>query len=272
MYPYKAVICGCTKNSASYIYRNLENLYAIKPLFSLCHFVLYENDSHDDTVSTLQRFKENHSDFAYISEKNVAQRIQCNQSLQLRPQIIAHGRNTLLQYVSQMNIDFDYLIMVDTDDVIVRLKPDQFQYIFQHDTSSWDALFANCLGKYYDIWALRIGENVFDREVHGQIWNRCIDYDCWEMAAKMRNIQIYVYNNQKTIQVYMPLIRVDSAFGGLGIYKYDKIRDCKYSAIVNGRLRCEHVEFHRQMAEKNNARMFICPKFLLNCQPEHTKR
>mgnify|MGYP001280672112 CR=1 FL=1 len=70
MYPYKAVICGCTKNSASYIYRNLENLYAIKPLFSLCHFVLYENDSHDDTVSTLQRFKENHSDFAYISEKN----------------------------------------------------------------------------------------------------------------------------------------------------------------------------------------------------------
>jgi len=236
------IVCGCTKNSARYIYKHLQLLYDMAPLFETFKMLIYENDSTDNTVEILEQFKQTHPFFDYISE---------NLQTRVKTLALAHGRNTLLKYIQ----GFEYMIMVDLDDVIATFKPSQIKYLFEH--TEWDALFANCLGKYYDIWALRIERDKWTQLCPFQV----IDYDCWEAVQKYRTRQV-VSQHQISIPVSTPLIPVNSAFGGFGIYKVDKING-RYNGF-DGRIRCEHVEFHKGMK-----RLFICPKFLVNKQSEH---
>ena len=234
------IVCGCTKNSASYIYKHLQLLYDMYPLFKTFKMLVYENDSTDNTVNILEEFKKTHPFFDYISE---------NLDNRPRTDILAHGRNTLLRHIQ----GFEYMIMTDLDDVIATFKPGQIKYLFEHN--EWDGLLANCLGKYYDIWALRIERDKWTPLSPFQV----IDYDCWEKAQQYRTKQV-ISQHQINIPVSTPLIPVNSAFGGFGIYKVNKING-RYNGY--GGRRCEHVEFHKGM------NLFICPKFLVNKQSQH---
>ena len=236
------IVCGCTKNSASYIYKHLQILYDMSPLFQKFKMIIYENDSTDNTVEILENFKQTHPNYDYISE---------NIFIKPRTDILAHGRNTLLRYIQ----GYEYMIMTDLDDVIATFKPGQIKYLLE-TPYEWDGLLANCLGKYYDIWALRIERDKWTPLCPFQV----IDYDCWEKAQEYRS-KLVISQHQISIPVSTPLIPVTSAFGGFGIYKVNKING-RYNGY-NGR-RCEHVEFHKGM--KN---LFICPKFLVNKQGQH---
>jgi len=271
LYNFSIIVCGCTKNSSSYIEENLAKLYEMNNnIFKDFHFVVYENDSTDNTVNKLETFKKNHTNFNYISEKDVYKQSNIIQNIQLRPQLIAHGRNMLLKYINKHYSHFDYMIMVDLDSVINIFRTNQLKYIFNNDLK-WDVLTANCIGKYYDIWALRIYKDVWIPDIHNTLWNEVIDYDCWEKAMMYNNVQKYVYDNQIIIPVNKPLIPVSSAFGGFGIYKIEKIKNCWYKAIVDNKLNCEHVNFHNDMKNIHNAKIFICAQFIVNQQNEHVK-
>uniref|UniRef100_A0A6C0EWY3 Glycosyltransferase 2-like domain-containing protein n=1 Tax=viral metagenome TaxID=1070528 RepID=A0A6C0EWY3_9ZZZZ len=270
MYDFSVIVCGCTKNSASYIEENITKLYEMNNIFKAFHFVVYENDSNDNTKDKLQHFKNSHSNFNYISERDVDKHIDLDRRLQLRPQFIAHGRNVLLKYMNEKYTEFDYMIMVDLDSVISTFRASQLKYIFNNDLT-WDVLTANCIGKYYDIWALRIYKDVWVPEIHNTLWSTYIDYDCWEKAIMCRNAQKYVYDNQITIPVNKPLIPVSSSFGGFGIYKMSKIKGCFYKAVVDNKIYCEHVSFHNDIKNIHNAKIFICPQFVVNQQNEHVR-
>ena len=237
------IVCGCTKNSASYIHKHLQLLYDMAPLFQKFKMLIYENNSTDNTVEMLELFKQTHPNFDYITE---------NLTTKPRTEILAHGRNTLLRNIQ----GYEYMIMTDLDDVIAIFKPSQIKYLFENTYDEWDGLLANCLGKYYDIWALRIERDKWTPLCPFQV----IDYDCWEKAQEYRS-KVVISQYQITIPVSTPLIPVTSAFGGFGIYKVNKINGI-YNGY-NGR-RCEHVEFHKGMK-----RLFICPKFLVNKQGQH---
>ena len=243
--PVSLIVCGCTKNSESYIYKHLQLLYDIEPLFKTFKMLVYENDSDDNTVKILEKFKQTHPKFDYISEN-----IQDDDDNLSRTEILAHGRNTLLKHIQ----GFDYMIMVDLDDVISTFKPSQLKYLFEH--KEWDALFANC-ETYYDIWALRIEKDKWTPKCPFKV----IDYDCWEKAHYHQS-KHFVSQHQIKIPSSAPLIPVNSAFGGFGIYKVNKINinENRY----DGSNQCEHVSFHKGM---NN--LFICPKFMVNKQEHH---
>jgi hypothetical protein len=263
MYPYKVVLCGCTKNSASYLTSHLYKLVQIKDLFSSFEVVLYENDSYDMTVQILDTYQQIYPFVHYISETGI------DKKYRHRPERIAHGRNKILHHIQTNFPDYDFMMMMDLDGVVDNFEIDQFKHIFEHDVNTWDVLTANCNNRYYDIWALRIEETTWNNELHGKVWPRCIDYDCWERILKTMDKKSYLADNQVWIPQDTPLIPVDSAFGGFGIYKMSHIKDCTYSAHLNGNVSCEHVEFHKQIREKHNARIFICPSFCIQCQTEH---
>ena len=66
-------------------------------------------------------------------------------------------------------------------------------------------------------------------------------------------------------------IEVDSAFGGLGIYKKALLESCEYAGIDQEGIEfCEHVHIHRMMKE-NGARLFIIPSFLNSGWNAHSK-
>jgi hypothetical protein len=73
-------------------------------------------------------------------------------------------------------------------------------------------------------------------------------------------------------------IPVESAFGGMGIYRLKKTVGCKYvgrrtiPGTNMGEHCCEHVPFHADMIKKHGARLFIYPSLVVETQDEHVLR
>lgn len=275
----KVAICGCTKNSADYIKNEINSILNLSQLFLSLDIVIYENDSTDNTVKILKSMEKDNT-ISLISESGIQTR------LQRRTMIIAHGRNKLVEFVNSTDA-YDYMIMIDLDNVMAEFDKQGLIDAFSYDLDTWDVLTGNCHGKYYDIWALRLNKNKWSDD-HEKIWNSCIDYDCWDMINHRRqqgfNVRIrHIQPFQKHIPRELSLLQVDSSFGGIGIYKVSKIKNCRYYGftrycsckkynIFPGRCiweTCEHVSFHKDMIEKHNAKIFICPQLIIKDQPEH---
>ena len=107
MYPYKVVLCGCTKNSASYITSHLYKLIQMKDVFSSFEIVLYENDSYDMTSQILDTYRQIYPFLHYISETGI------DKKYRHRPERIAHGRNKIISYIQTYFTDYNFLIMID---------------------------------------------------------------------------------------------------------------------------------------------------------------
>jgi len=143
-------------------------------------------------------------------------------------------------------------------------------------SSDWDAVFANTTGAYYDIWALR---------------SDAMTYDCWDLVRHFMQ-QGFARDVAKAVcitpyQVVLPkkptLIPVQSAFGGLGLYRLAKTRGCRYDGLTRACScthvnqfpspcapeRCEHVAFHQDMIEKHGAKLFIHTEIQVKPALEH---
>lgn len=261
------VICGCTKNSGSYIFQHLLTLSKLGKLFQKYKLVIYENDSTDNTVVELQRFKKHCAHFTYLTERGI--------DLQYRGErvpIICHGRNKLLETVFQKYGGYDRMIMMDLDNVMTSFEPLGFvKAIAQYEHVNWAGLTANCKGPYYDIWALRMPDSLWASEIHGLLWEKPLDHDCWNERIDGIPRNVLVQRYQVCIPEMFPLIPTVSSFGGLGIYKLAAIRGCSYNAIDDGVIRCEHVDFHRQICAKGG-KLFLCPAILMDCPTDHIQR
>ena len=249
---HNAIFAGTARNVEKYIEKNLDYIDKCGAKFKNYIVIIYENDSEDDTRNILiKNFKSN---YYYIFEDNIKEQ---NRTIR-----IANGRNLILNKIRQLNNMsnnfYDYLIMLDLDDIH---KSGNFinsiEECFKIDVQIWDGLMANKNGIYYDVWALRC-KNV-------------IEYDCWKVYAEgddkikeevmklLHNINFPINNN---------LIEVDSAFGGIAIYKIKSIpNDCYYCGyyIENNNMyaRCEHVYFNENI-KKNGGKLFILPSFLID--------
>jgi hypothetical protein len=156
----------------------------------------------------------------------------------LRTVRLARGRNICLEIAKQ--IGNEIYIALDFDNVISDLDHTKVESSLMRNLN-WDALFANQSNTYYDLWALRT-------------YDEWLQFDCWEahdlpfskfqINDKFRNIP----NNK--------IIKVISAFGGLGIYKLSKLRDCFYYGWKNNRSSCEHVHLNKQLT-KQGGQLFI---------------
>lgn len=179
----------------------------------------------------------NPDDITIISETNV------NQKYHGRTVVLAHARNVIVNTVLEKYDDYNYFINLDLDDVCSNpINLDNFISIF--DIQEWDAITFNREG-YYDIWALR----------HKSCTN------CWNHPE---NINYVIEKRKEIIDLLNKsnLVHVYSAGNGFVLYKINKIKNCSYDGINKEEPRlisldCEHVNFHKEMIEKNNANIYI---------------
>lgn len=271
---YKVVIVGCTKNNQKYITSNLSKLIQIGLQFQDYKIIIYENDSTDNTLQQLEAFKKVNENFDFIHETQVENKYGKYKNIDIRAAVLTHGRNILLNQVLNKYSMYDYMIMIDMDNVLIDFNPQNIGEVFKHNVEEWDVITANCSIKYYDIWTLRISNHIWKPEIHGKIWNKPIVHDCWREVSNNIHPSMCVNNYQKFISPNMPLIETDSSFGGLGVYKISKIKNCKYNGFVynsDGSVKysqCEHVAFSSDI-RNNGGKIFICPSLLLTCPIEH---
>lgn len=233
------IIAGCARNISQFwdnTRKSLQTIFDSLPDY-ICFII--ESNSEDNTLELLTRWASEDSRRFVISLGQLQE--------SSRPRRIAICRNKYMELAEPYFCEFKNMLMVDLDDAL-GIEPnfkEQLETCFLRE--DWHALGSNRRGKYYDIWALR-------SKVLG------IEYDCWEMVEKNRarlflnrgGLQYkYVYSHQRVYPETLEWIPVESAFGGLAIYKTSAIKGRRYIGQT-----CEHVSFNQGL------KMFINPRLI----------
>ena len=248
----RLLIVGTVRNCEKSIEKTIQTLVASCSQFKETFFFIVESDSSDKTLQILNRLSQQNPYFQYVSLGNLCP------THPKRTDRLALCRNRYLDEIRENEHyeTIDYVLVVDLDGVTNRLTPQSLQACWEL-TQDWDALFANSSGRYYDIWALR-----------HPIW---CPTDCWQAVNTLKNVmseteakELAIYSKMVKIYNNSPLIMVDSAFGGLGIYKKHLMLESRYDGLTpEGEECCEHVAFHQGLRAKNRL-LFINPA-LITC-------
>lgn len=255
------LITGATRNCAAHLKKDVERLKNSFSDFKALHWLLIESDSDDETVSVLAELKSENDCFEYRSLGPL------RTQMPLRTQRLAYCRNLYLDAIRQdyANTNIQYIIIADFDGVNNLLTREAIRSCW--DRNDWDVCTANQIGLYYDIWALR-----------HPIWS---PNDCWEQYRFLMQYRgdldaddirfAAVYSRMLAIPQTSEWIEVDSAFGGLAIYKRDILDGSSYCGINSlGEEICEHVTFHYGL-RKQGRRIFINPRLINSGLSEHAE-
>jgi hypothetical protein len=260
----KILIVGVIRNGEKTIVQEIINLQDAFSDFLELHWLIVESDSDDNTLHKLSDLSRSIKNFLYKSAGKLYQQMP------RRTERLTFCRNIYLKELKSRVYDgFQYVVIADLDGVNNLLTLDGVRSCFQSDV--WDVCTANQLGNYYDIWTLR-----------HPIWS---PGDCWEQyrylnqfATSKQQSANFLYSAVYSKMIVIPLdarwIEVESAFGGLAIYKRDALLNCKskYVGLNNDGVEVsEHVSLHSGII-KNGYKIFINPRFINTDFTEHSIR
>jgi hypothetical protein len=265
-YPASVVVVGCARDCDRYLPGALHNALAIGNLFANRAFVFVENDSRDQTLTILQRFRDARSDTTILTLGDLDARYP------LRTARLAHARNQYLEFMRNCALrSFDFLVVMDMDEInffpIAVDQVAQAARLLESDANH-AAAFANQPQCYYDMWALRQAKlspgDVWEEALRFAIEHNVSDDVAYEATYRRRTF---------AIPETAPVVEVDSAFGGIGIYRMSQVLRHDYSGtrrlslMIGAREHafdcqvCEHVALHNAI-RRGGGRLFILPSLV----------
>ena len=254
---YSFLVVGIVKNCQNTITKDIERLKSSIPIFKSLEFLIIESDSSDQTILELSKLSTKINNFKFISLGKLADKLPS------RTERLAFCRNVYVEEIEKNYKGVSYVIISDLDDINKELSFDSISSCFNR--SDWDMCAANQNGPYYDIWALR-----------HNLWNPVDPYKqlnfFQSFSYSFLNKYVNIYSKMIKIPMNNNWIQVESAFGGIAIYK----RHCfdfgaRYKGIDKlGNEVCEHISFHEELL-KRNLKLFINPKFINATLTEHSK-
>ena len=200
------IIAGCVKNCEVYISHVFENIKLISENFDVVKIICSFDNSDDKTLLELCKQKKIFKNLEIIINKEP---VSIHRTVN-----ISNARNRILNFIEKAELNADYLIMMDFDDVSskkINVEVLKNAFIVKNE---WDILtFMN--EKYYDFWALSFNDYIFS---------------CWHnnnprYIIKCMNELLYKEINGKQ------LLECYSSFNGFGIYNINKIKDIRYESI-----------------------------------------
>ena len=276
----KVVFAGCAKNCEKFLPKVLQNIKDYRTLFDKSFTIIIENGSSDNTKKILKSFEDNESliyfrdDFNVIDERTIR---------------LALARNLIIDEIKNNKnlINFDLLIMMDFDDRNIFKVTDNNWYEavkFLFSNKKIAGVFCNQPGVYYDMWALKDRLNY-----NGDFFGNALKFATRKMKSNDKiNNEILLdlkrnYFDKKKISIPITSkpFKVLSAFGGLGIYKIEKIKENKRIYIgdqeINIKFKddlekkilyqmCDHVNFNEGFNDLN-LDLYILP-YLIDSKNE----
>lgn len=232
----KAVFAGCARSCAVYLDGVLANIEAFGSTYDAFEVIIVENDSADDTRRRLQEFANSRGNVRLIDADGL------DEAHPRRGDRIAVARNLYMNAVREARYsDCDDLVVIDFDDVNCQpIDRAAFEaarrWLWQEPNRR--GVFANSAPFYYDLWPLR-----------HPTW--CPD-DCWERVRETQPalgldeaVRRYVASRQIPIAPESAPIMVDSAFGGLGIYRREATLGATYIGLDSDNEEvCDHASFN----------------------------
>ncbi len=255
----RILLVGVARNCELTLRRDVLRLSeSLKACMALSWLVI-ESDSSDKTLDVLQALASEVPSFRFISMGSL------EESIPIRTARIAHCRNIYLDELeaNPLYSEIDYVVVADLDGVNDLVTGDGFATCWMR--TDWDVCTANQRGPYFDIWALR-----------HHLWS---PNDCWQqyrflIAHKVPReaaLRAATFTKMMTIEETEEWIEVDSAFGGLAIYRRHALDGVRYVGLDDsGEETCEHVSLNNQI-RTNGLRIFINPRLINTVDNDHTR-
>tara|TARA_B100000780_G_C21075087_1_gene432772 strand:+ start:343 stop:1239 length:897 start_codon:yes stop_codon:yes gene_type:complete len=246
------LIVGLANNCENMINEEVKIIHNAFQGAASVDWLIIESDSDDATVNILDNLS-NELSIRYITLG------QLKKKYIKRTERISVCRNYYLDEIKNnpKYKEIDFIVVVDLDGVNSKLTTASVQSCWKTDVD-WDACFANQSKPYYDIWSLR-----------HKIWS---PDDCWQSSnfykdngvTKFEANYAAVWSRMIRIDKATQPILVESAFGGIGIYKKNIIINSRYEGLNSKSEECcEHVNFHKHLCDMGY-KLYIIPSFI-NC-------
>jgi hypothetical protein len=255
-----ACICALARDCGPALSNNLPFLDRLCARFNSAHVIIVENDSKDNSKEVLRAWAGERShirlflgDFGTETVPDAKSTPYNPSYSRFRIEKLAFHRNRYLDHAATLPA-FEHLIVVDLDLYLIEL--DGIAQAFGQ-TIPWDAQFAN--GRISNPWRPELGDFYWDTyallelgDSDPQTEDKLAGY--WQMLQPLSR--------------GMPLFAVQSAFGGLGIYRWDAVRGHQYGVEINNgdrrvEVMSEHCFIHRRMIEAGHNRLFINPSMVV---------
>ncbi len=232
----KVVIAGTARDVAPHLPRTIARIERLGAMFGEYRVVVVENDSSDRTLPLLLQWASSNHRVKVLSDRLGLPRFPQARSLE-RAAAMAEYRNRYLQDLQSDCESWTHVIAVDMDLV---------------GGWSYEGI-ANTFG--YDDWDF-VGSYGLDHfPTPPQQPPRRWHYDSWAFrAAKTSAARVLLKHRGDSLRRGMPLLQVESCFGGLGVYRFACLRECRY-----GGADCEHVVLHRNMRDAGFSKQFLNP-------------
>jgi len=266
----KIVFIGLAQNCAQHLPAALRNIDNMATLASSAAFLFLENDSTDNTKAILNTWGNNRTNFTLLNFdglNNVGVRT-------VKLEILRNAYVECLRNYKNLK-EYDYAILIDMDDMAtwpVDISELDKAIKFIDSDPQAAAVFANQLGSYYDVWALRHKDYC-----PGDAWEEVMDYK--DGHPEVTDEEAFNQTFKKRVHSFSPSekpFEVDSAFGGLGLYRMSYILKnpnpylgSKIKSLpsqdgvfkVSRRMICEHVHFNKGI--KNlGGKLYVWPSLI----------
>jgi hypothetical protein len=257
----KAVFLGVARDCARHLSGTLDNIHRFALSYAEAAFFFVVSDTTDPTVPLLETW------LSAGCRRGTVIDLGCLVAeMPRRTERIARARNAGLDAIERSPwTAFDDLVVVDLDNVLAApVDATSFARAARWlgAEPSRSAVFANAAPRYYDVWALR-HDRWCPTDCWHAIWERP-DGESFE-AAKFRE----VFARQIEIPLHQPPIEVQSAFGGLGIYRLPLALAARYCGLDDQQREIsEHVTFNASLT-RLGARLYVFPELRVHAPPEH---
>lgn len=240
------VIVGAGRDIERTVVRQVRVFDRAFARFRQISYVIVESDSSDRTVAILDELKNSKPGFHYVSLGKL------QPEFPLRTQRLVRARNAAIEFCAANPVlsKVDYVAVADWDGVSFQLTEKAILSCWNHE--GWDIATANQPEEYYDVWALR-----HPTWCPGDCWEECRRLER-ELGSEVAH-QIAVSSKRIKIPETHNPIEVESAFGGLAVYRSEVFFQSRYKTPDSGEGEvCEHVAFHAAMRARG-ARIIINP-------------
>lgn len=234
----KIAVVGLARNCEENLRNSLLLLQELGACFDWPKGFVFENDSADNTQRALYRDKP-----AWLDVRCDALDLPHLTGFERdRTIALARYRNICRDWVATNASDADFVAVVDLDadgGFSVDGVLNSLAWLEKHDDAAGMGSFS----------LLRITEDGKDHFAHYDAWSARLNW--W---SDRRSVIGHAWFHQLFPPAGGPPIRMNSCFGGLAVYKAAAYMAGRY---VGGD--CEHVPFHRSIAETTGLSMYLNP-------------
>ena len=254
-------VLGCVRDGGAALVETLAEIARLCDVADVQRVIIGTNDNKDDTDDILSDLENGGRGAVSVIRLD-----GLTEAISKRTARIATVRNVILSHLWAQSAP-EFTLILDLDGPNDSLPIERISAnMAGRGPEGWVGLFANQTKAYYDLFALRhpawCPDDIRKRYRIARLASVGL------LPAKTIKRRL-IYNRQYKIPEKSDPILVQSAFGGLGLYRTEAIRSCWYNGTSPlGTSVCEHVAFNR-MVTRGQPGLFIDPAMMNHAPEEH---